>query len=342
MTLIDTIVVSELGTTILGALGAMTVVINIMQMSIQTIFPILFKVDEICNIYLSIRLIGFIQNSIVTVLSGQQRTIGNQKVILNLRIFAVILNLILDFLAIKLNYGVQGVAWVTVAIDTILAIYLLIKSKNSVKYKFVKNYFYEIQKLFRWNFVERIASKIDNFVFNLIVARMGSLEYAVHVILIQIANIYKAFIQGFGDGITISVGIATGSKEKESLNQVKKVAKKLIQICSIIFPIFVFIIAIIVMKISLKEQNLQDIFLQVLPLLLLGTYVTMTATYYFSILRGIRDFRFLAKRNIISSVIKIIIAIILGCTSLGIIGVWTAYFVYGIIQKYLSKKDMKH
>ncbi len=99
MTLIDTIVVSELGTTILGALGAMTVVINIMQMSIQTIFPILFKVDEICNIYLSIRLIGFIQNSIVTVLSGQQRTIGNQKVILNLRIFAVILNLILDFLA---------------------------------------------------------------------------------------------------------------------------------------------------------------------------------------------------------------------------------------------------
>lgn len=92
------------------------------------------------------------------------------------------------------------------------------------------------------------------------------------------------------------------------------------------------------MKISLKEQNLQDIFLQVLPLLLLGTYVTMTATYYFSILRGIRDFRFLAKRNIISSVIKIIIAIILGCTSLGIIGVWTAYFVYGIIQKYLSKK----
>lgn len=390
MTLIDTIVVSELGTTILGALGAMTVVINIMQMSIQTInisnstliakaigekdseklklitgnsmiitfvistitiiityiiqpiFPILFKVDEICNIYLSIRLIGFIQNSIVTVLSGQQRTIGNQKVILNLRIFAVILNLILDFLAIKLNYGVQGVAWVTVAIDTILAIYLLIKSKNSVKYKFVKNYFYEIQKLFRWNFVERIASKIDNFVFNLIVARMGSLEYAVHVILIQIANIYEAFIQGFGDGITISVGIATGSKEKESLNQVKKVAKKLIQICSIIFPIFVFIIAIIVMKISLKEQNLQDIFLQVLPLLLLGTYVTMTATYYFSILRGIRDFRFLAKRNIISSVIKIIIAIILGCTSLGIIGVWTAYFVYGIIQKYLSKKDMKH
>lgn len=385
MTLIDTLVVSELGPTILSALGAMTVIINIMQMSIQTInvsnttlvakaigekdyeklklitgnsmlitfvisittiiitysiqpvFPNLFEVDEICNIYLSIRLLGFIQNSIVTVLSGQQRTIGNQKIILNLRILAVILNLMLDFLAIKLNYGVEGVAWVTVGIDTILAIYLLIKSKSTVKYKFVKTHFNEICILFKWNFVERIASKIDNFIFNLIVARMGNLEYAVHVILIQIANIYESFIQGFGDGITISVGIATGNIE-ESLNQVKKVARKLIQICSIIFPIMVFIIALIVMKIALKEQNLQIIFLQVLPLLLLGTYVTMSATYYFSILRGIRDFEFLAKRNIISSVIKIIVAIILGYTPLGIIGVWIAYFIYGIIQKYLSKK----
>lgn len=386
MTLVDTLVVSKLGTTALGALGAMTVILNIMQMSIQTInvsnstlvakaigeknheklklitgnsmlmtfvisimtilivyiiqpiFPTLFEVDKICLSYLSVRLIGFVQNSIVTVLSGHQRTIGNQKSILNLRILAVILNLILDFIAIQLNYGVQGVAWVTVGIDTALALYLLIKSRNSVKYKFVKKYFDEIGMLFKWNFVERIASRVDNFIFNLIVARMGNLEYAVHVILIQIANIYEAFIQGFGDGITISVGIATGQSEKKSMEDVKKVARKLIQICSVIFPVIIFVIALIIMQISLKERALRVIFFQVLPLLLLGTYVTMSATYYFSILRGVRDFEFLAKRNMISSVIKIVIASILGYTSLGIVGVWVAYFVYGVVQKYLSKK----
>ncbi|MCI9015639.1 MAG: hypothetical protein HFJ53_00490 [Clostridia bacterium] len=41
---------------------------------------------------------------------------------------------------------------------------------------------------------------------------MGNLEYSVHVILIQIADIYESFIQGFGDGITISVGIASGKR----------------------------------------------------------------------------------------------------------------------------------
>lgn len=254
-----------------------------------------------------------------------------------LRIFAVVLNLILDLIAVKQGYGIKGVAWVTVFIDTILATYLLIKSKNTIKYKLNKIYFKEIFKLFKWNFIERIASRVDNFIFNLIVAKMGNLEYAVHVILIQIANIYEAFIQGFGDGITISIGIASGNNKENSMKKVKEVAKKLINICAFIFPIIVFIIAIIVMRISLQEKELQNIFYSVLPLLVIGTYVTMSATYYFAILRGIRDFKFLAKRNIISSISKIILAIFLAFTPLGIVGVWIAYLAYGLIQKYLSK-----
>lgn len=389
MTLVDTLVISILGTTELAALGAMGVILDMMQMSIKTIdvsnntliakaigekdkqkeslmigntiiitvllsviiilfvfivrpiFPSLFKVDKICITYLSIRLLGFLQSSIVTVLSGFERTIGNQGNILELRIIAVIFNLILDLQAVRLGYGIQGVAWVTVWIDTALAIYLLIKSKNTVKYRFVKSYFLEIFQLFKWNFVERIASRIDNFIFNLIVARMGNLEYAVHVILIQIANIYEAFIQGFGDGLTISVGIASGNKTKAEMENVKKVAKEVITIGSFIFPILIFIIAIVVMKISLKEPELQSIFYKVLPLLMIGTYVTMSATYYFAILRGVRDFEFLAKRNVISSVVKIILATILAYTPLGIIGVWIAYLAYGVIQKYLSKNRYK-
>lgn len=319
----------------------MTILVSIITILIvaiiKPVFPILFKVDGICITYLNLRLIGFIQSSIVTVLSGYQRTIGNQKDILNLRVLAVILNLILDLVVVQLGYGIKGVAIVTVLIDTILAIYLLMKSNNYIKYRFIKTYFLEIVTLFKWNFVERIASRVDHFIFNLVVARMGNLEYAVHVILIQIADMYQAFIQGFGDGITISVGIASGKNKKESMMDVIKVAKKLIQICAIFVPLIVFILAIIVMRISLREKILQNIFYKVLPLLILETYVTMSATFYFSILRGMRDFKFLAKRNLISSLIKIIVAIILAYTPLGIVGVWIAYLCYAIVQKYLSK-----
>lgn len=386
MTLADTLVISLVGTKELAALGAMAVILNIMQMGIQTInvsnntlvakalgenddeklklftgnsiiftlllsiliilltlvihpiFPILFKVDKIANTYLIIRLLGFIQNSLVTVLSGHQRTIGNQKNILKLRIFAIILNLILDIVFIKLDYGIVGVALATVFIDTILVIYLCILSRKNVKIQFVKSYFKEILHLFRWNFVERITSRIDNFIFNLIVARMGNLEYSVHVILIQIADIYESFIQGFGDGITISVGIASGKQDNKYINNVKTVAKKIVNYASMILPFIILIISVLIMNISLREPELQYIFFRVIPLFLLGTYITMSATYYFAILRGNRDFKFLAKRNIISSIIKILVSTILSYTSLGIVGVWIGYLIYGIVQKYLSKK----
>ena len=393
MTLVDTLVISIVGTKELAALGAMAVILNIMQMSIQTInvsnntlvakslgeknldklklvtgnsliltlvisiftlilifliqpiFPPLFNVDTISTTYLTIRLFGFIQSSIVTVLSGHQRTIGNreaslfyQKNILYLRIFAVILNLILDIITVHYGYGIIGVGMVTVFIDTILAIYLCIYSRKNVKIRFVNEYFKDILKLFKWNFVERIASRVDNFIFNLIVARMGNLEYSVHVILLQITNVYESFIQGYGDGITISIGIASGKNDKNYMSKVKTVAKKLINYSSIILPFVILGISIVIMNISLKEPELQKIFLTVLPLFLIGCYITMSATYYFAILRGLRDFKFLAKRNIISSIIKIVVATILSFTPLGIVGVWIGYLVYGIMQKVLSKR----
>ena len=364
MTLVDTVAVSIIGTKELGAIGAMSVIINMMQMSIQTInvtnttlvakelgkndykkiklisgnsliltiivsiitilivalikpvFPVMFNVDAICNTYLIIRLMGFIQSSIVTVLSGQQRTLGQQGNILILRILAVICNLILDIIVIKLGYGIEGVAFVTISIDTVLAIYLLLKTKTTIQYKLNIPIIKNILNLFKWNFVERIVTRVDNFVFNILVSRMGELEYAVHVILIQIKDIEEAFIQGFGDGITISVGVASGKEEKEYMNDVKDVAKKLITKVSIIIPIVVFGIAIVVMNISLRTLELQTIFYMVLPILLLATYINITATYYFSIIRGIRDFKFLAQRNFISSLIKIIIAIMFSMLSM--------------------------
>ena len=386
MTLVDTLVISMVGTKELAALGAMAVILNIMQMSIQTInvsnntlvakslgekdidklklitgnsiiltlgisvitiilvffmhpiFPILFNVDTIATTYLTIRLFGFIQSSIVTILSGHQRTIGHQKNILYLRIFAVVMNLVLDIISVYYGYGIMGVAVVTVFIDTMLAIYLCIYSRKNIKIKFVNKYFKQILQLFKCNFVERIALRIDNFIFNLIVARMGNLEYAVHVILLQIASVYESFIQGYGDGITISIGIASGKDNKDYMEKVKGVSKKLINYTSIILPFVILGISLIIMKISLRETELQAIFLRVLPLFLIGCYITMSTTYYFAILRGLRDFKFLAKRNIISSIIKIIVATLLSFTPLGILGVWLGYLVYGIIQKYLSKK----
>lgn len=308
---------------------------------IQPIFPKLFNVDEICITYMTIRLIGFIQSSIVIILTGHQRTIGKQGNIMILRMIAIVCNLLLDLLVVKLDYGVTGVAWVTVGIDTILSIYLILKSKSTVIYQFQKNMTKEIFNLFKWNCVERIVSKIDEFVFNILVSRIGPLEYAVHVILIQIADVSQAFVQGFSNGISISIGIETGSQNKERMKIAKKVIRKVIRIFSVIVPVAVTIIAIVIAHIFLKENELLVIFYSVLPLLVMGQYAEISGTYYYAILRGMREFKFLAQRNFMTSIIKIVVATVLSYTMLGIIGVWIAYAVYSFVQKYISKYKYK-
>lgn len=157
----------------------------------------------------------------------------------------------------------------------------------------------------------------------------------------QIKNVSQAFIQGFSDGISITIGIEASSKVQARVQATKRVIRKVINIFSIIVPLITIIIAIIVAHLSLKEQELLLIFYSVLPLLIIGQYEEISGTYYFGILRGIREFKFLAKRNFITSLIKIILATILSYTILGIKGVWISYTCYCIVQKYLSKIKYK-
>ena len=385
MTLVDTVVISTIGVAEVGAIGAMSVILGIMEMGTHAIhvsnntlvareigeedksqiklfagnsilmtillsvitiivvyfispfFPKLFNVDSVCITYLVIRLFGFIQGALSHVIAGHQRTIGHHTNILIVRFIAVISNLILDYVVVKLGYGIIGVAWVTVFIDTIQLIYLSFRARKNISLKFDKVVFKEIFGLARWNYFERIVSKIDQFVFNIVVSRMGPLEYAVHVILIQIVNVYESFVSGFGEGISINVGIASGNGKERNIHHVENVARDIINKCSIVFPVIIFCISMFVMKISLREMELQLIFYEVLPIILLGCYVTTSATYYLAVITGFRDFKFLAVRNAISSSIKIVLAVVLAYTPLGIIGVWISHLLYGISQKYLSK-----
>lgn len=77
---------------------------------------------------------------------------------------------------------------------------------------------------------------------------IGTTEYTVHIIVIQIRNISQVFIQGFGDAITISVEI----NKQEQMKNAKIVARKLINVFSAIVSVLIVSIAIIIANISFK------------------------------------------------------------------------------------------
>ena len=140
----------------------------ILTLSISKFIPRMFLVNDIGLVYLYIRLIGVIPNTILTILSGYQRTLGKSKRMLNIRMLCFFLNAVLDFTFIKLGFGITGVALSTILVEIINMVVLVYYSKKLVKIKFVKSIAKEEFSLIQYNIYERIFKRGSNFLLNII------------------------------------------------------------------------------------------------------------------------------------------------------------------------------
>lgn len=127
---------------------------------------------------------------------GYLRVVGKQNIVLWIQICSVITNLIFDIIVCVLGFGIIGVAIVTILIETSCMIACVILTKTFFNFKFLKTETKEILSLFKWNVGERAILKIDYFIFNMVVSRIGENEYAVHTLFIQLSDNIQAFISG--------------------------------------------------------------------------------------------------------------------------------------------------
>lgn len=298
----------------------------LLTVSFSYYMPVIFKIDEICLTYLYIRLIGTIPAAIGTILSGHERTIGKSKETMNIRTLSLILNIVLDYLAIKLDYGVAGVAWATVIIETINMIMIMSLSKTTVTYKVDKEFLKELIKLCRYGIVDRIFDRGGKIVLNIILSRLGTFEYAANVILNQIEDFANDFCYGFGIGITTSIGITIGKNDKQEMKKLRKVINKITIILAIIAPTIIFIVLITCLPILLKEPEPLLIAYKLVPLVTLFAILLPIRYKYSSITSGMKELKFNAKVSGITNIIRILLAYVL-CKFFGISGVWVTFSI---------------
>lgn len=178
----------------------------VIVLGVSKFLPRLFRIDEIGLTYLYIRLMGVIPNTILVILSGYQRTLGNSKRMLNIKIMCLIVNAILDIIFVNLGFGIAGVAIATIIVEILNMIILIFYSKNIVKIKFDKEIAKEQVKLIKYNIYERVFKRGSNFVLNIIMSRIGSIQYAAHLIVMQFIDLINNFLHGNGIGTQTIIG----------------------------------------------------------------------------------------------------------------------------------------
>lgn len=301
--------------------------------------PKLFNVSPICLTYLYIRLIGSIPYAITFIITGHERTNGRSKQMLYIRVFSLILNIILDYLAVKLGYGVAGVAWATVIIEFINMILVMISANKTIKYKYNNKSIINIVNLTKHAIMDRIFDRGGKLIIDIILARLGTFQYAAHVILNQIEAFANDFCYGFGIGITTNVGIELGRNNKGELQILKRVINKVSNYLIIIVPTIIFISSILLLPILLKESQPLKIAYGLLPFVVIYAILMPIKYKYSSIMEGMKEFKFTAHLSFVANIIKIVLAYILS-KYIFVRGVWLAFIITYIFTSIILKNKI--
>lgn len=313
----------------------------ILTLSISRFIPKMFLVDKIGLVYLYIRLIGVIPNTILTILSGYQRTLGNSKRMLNIRILCFFINAILDFIFIKLGFGITGVAISTVFVEIINMILLIYYSKQLVKIRFIKSIAKEEFSLIRYNIYERIFKRGSNFILNVIMSRIGELQYAAHIIVMQFLNLINNFLHGTGIGTQTIIATSIGSNDNEKLNQTTKIINSLNKKIIYVTTLIIGVAMLIFLPYFLIEKESLIIGYKLLLFVILDCILSGFYHYYSSILRAMKEFKYISKLSLfISGGLRLVLAYLLS-KMCGIYGVWICFIISDLIMNILLNKKIE-
>lgn len=312
----------------------------VFTLSISKFIPKMFLVNKIGLVYLYIRLIGVIPNTILTILSGYQRTLGNSKRMLDIRIVCFFINAVLDFTFVKLGFGITGVALSTVLVEIINMIILIYYSKNLVKIKFVKSIAKEEFSLIRYNVYERIFKRGSNFILNIIISRIGTLQYAAHIIVMQFLDLINNFLHGTGIGTQTMIATSIGSNDHEKVSQTTKIINSLNKKIVYITTTIIGIAMLISLPYFLIEKESLIIGYKLLLFVILDCILSGSYYYYSSILRAMKEFKYISKLSLfISGGLRLILACLLSKIC-GIYGVWICFIISDLIMNILLNKKI--
>lgn len=327
------------GTALLIAIISSLLCIGIV-LGLSGFLPNLFMVDKIGLIYLYIRLIGVIPNTILTILSGYQRTLGNSKRMLNVRILCLIINAILDFIFVGLNLGIVGVAIATIIVEFLNMFILIYYCKHIIKIKWDKSIAKEQFKLIKYNVYERLFKRGSNFVLNVIMSRIGSIQYAAHLIVTQFIDLINNFLHGTGIGTQTMIATAIGSEDNKKIETTTKIVgtlnKKIVYITTLIIGISM----IISLPYFLLEKESLIIGYKLLIFVLIDCSLIGFYHYYSSVLRAMKEFKFISKTSLfISGFLRLILAFLLSRIC-GIYGVWICFVISDSVMNILLNKKL--
>lgn len=291
------------------------------------------------------------------VINAAQRGAGKTKIAMKTNLISNAVNVLFNYLLIQGNFGfpalgVKGAAIATI-IGSIFACVISIRSLlSSDGYLYIglmkgpwmdKTILAPLTRISSGTFAEQIFFRIGFLTFSIIVANLGTADYATHQIAINCMHISFAFGDGFAVAAVSLVGMYLGAKRSDLAEIYGYACKKLGMIFAIILcGFFIFF-----------GKNIFMMFTDDTVVINLGGTITkiLAVMLFFQIdqvitsgcLKGAGDTRFVALVAFISVTLIRPIASYLLCFPLGygLIGAWVGTLIDQLARNALNTYRFK-
>lgn len=304
--------------------------------------------------YFMIISVGFIVNALSMAICAALRGIGNTRVTMKVNIVANVVNVVFNYLLIEGHFGfprleVAGAAVATVigqVVGLVLALVAVFKKDSYLHLGFRDNWRLEkemVGSLVRVGgnaALEQVAMRIGFFLTTRIVADLGTVNFAVHQICMQILSLSFNFGDGIGTATTSLVGQNLGRKRPDLSILFGKIGQRMAITVSV--ALIIAMVAGRYFFISLFSNDPEIIargaFIMVVMAAIMP--IQMSQVVVAGSLRGAGDTRFVANTMLLTVMVirPLMTYLCIYPFSMGLVGAWAAMAVDQLVRLFMVYK----
>lgn len=293
--------------------------------------------------YYRVIMISIFFTALNLTINAAQRGSGKTQISMRTNIVANVVNIIFNYILINGKLGfprleVKGAAIATllgtiaaclISIITLFNKEAFLSLRYKASWKITNTIIKPIMKVSGSAFVEQVFMRIGFMAYSVIVARLGEMPYATHLICMNILNLSFCFGDGFGIAASSLVGQNLGANRPDLSIIYGKTGQRLAFVVStILFAVFIFGRSILV---SLYSDTPEVIALGSIILIIIAftTHFQTSQVIFSGCLRGAGDTVFVAMVSLISiTIIRPTLTWILAFPmAFGLQGAWIALFI---------------
>ena len=302
--------------------------------------------------YLQIIMAGIVFNAVTLTINAAQKGCGNTKLSMRTNVTANLVNLVGNYLLIEGRFGfprleVRGAAIATVfgtAVGCVMSICSLFSKKTYVRARNVVNIkqggLFDKRNLRSMldvggsAFVEQVFMRIGFFLFSLIIAKLGTLEMAAHVVGMNIMTISFAI----GDGLqTASIALSGQSlgRSRPDMARIYASTCQRVGLCAAaVLSVFMLLMSRRLYTFFSDDPIVLDYGVQIISVMCLILLFQIPQVIYGGALRSAGDTKYTALVSLIAVTIVRVGLGWLFCYGfgLGLIGAWIGILAQQIIS----------